>query len=111
MRRTLIAVTLAGALLAAVAPMSAARDPESCLAVNPAQPKCTFTVTSISTSGVVTGAVGSGDWLVVVKRGKQKFKIQPSSAEPEPLSFPYQIGDKVTATAKSAGSWVLAGHD
>lgn len=86
-------------------------DPESCQAINPVQPKCTFTVTSVSTSGTVTGAVGQGDWVVVVKRKKQKMKIVPAGTEPEPVAFAYMVGDKVTATVKSAGGWVIAGHD
>jgi hypothetical protein len=79
--------------------------------MNPAQPKCSFTVTSTSSSGVITGAVGAGDWIVIVKRGKKKLSIKPAGPEPEPVSFSYVEGDKVTATVKSAGGWVLAGHD
>jgi hypothetical protein len=86
-------------------------DPESCQAINPVQPKCTITITTESTSGTVTGAVGQGDWVVVVKRGKTKMSFGPTSAEPEPVSFNYVVGDKVTATVKSAGGWVVAGHD
>jgi hypothetical protein len=107
-------VVLAIASLAVAAPSSAVgmqRAPESCLAANPAQSTCTFTVTSASSSGTVTGAVGSGDWVVVVKRGKAKLTFKPPGAEPNPVSFTYQPGDKVTATVKSAGGWVLAGHD
>jgi hypothetical protein len=87
------------------------KDPESCLAQNPAQPKCSFVITSGSTSDVVTGAVGSGNWKVIVKRGKQKFTIKPAGIEPEPIEFAYKVRDKVTAKASGAGSWVLAGHD
>jgi hypothetical protein len=86
-------------------------EPESCQAINPAQPTCTFTVTSDSSSGTVTGAVGQGDWLVVVKRGRVKMTFGPTSTDPEPVSFKYLVGDKVTATVKSAGGWVVAGHD
>ena len=112
MRRMLVAATVAVALLApSAAPAEIADEPESCLAMNPAQPKCTFTVTTTSTSGTVTGGVGAGDWVVVVKRGKAKMKFGPASTEPEPVQFAYQAGDKVTATVKSAGGWVLAGHD
>ena len=88
-----------------------ARDPESCQAINPAQPKCTFTVTTLSTSNTVMGAVGQGDWIVVVKRKKAKLKFGPAGTDPEPVSFQYMVGDKVTATALSAGAWVIAGHD
>lgn len=106
-----IAAAVSTGLIASGASALARRDPESCQAVNPVQPKCTFTVTSMSTSGTVTGAVGQGDWIVVVKRKKLKMTIKPSSAEPEPVGFTYMVGDKVTATAKSAGAWVIAGHD
>ncbi|HEX2058712.1 MAG TPA: hypothetical protein VHI71_10115 [Actinomycetota bacterium] len=112
MRKTLVAIVAGVALVAhAPSPASEPDDPESCLAMNPAQPECTVTITSDSTSGVVTGAVGAGDWIVVVKRGRQKLTIEPSSAQPEPVQFEYEVGDKVKATVKSAGGWVLAGHD
>ena len=113
MRKVIVAAVAAGALLVAVpsAAVPAPKEPESCFALNPAQSTCSFTVTSVSSSGTVTGAVGAGDWIVVVKRGKQKLTIKPPSAEPAPVSFAYQEGDKVTATVKSAGGWVLAGHD
>ena len=112
MRKTLVAATVIGALLVpAASPAREADDPESCLAVNPAQPECKFTVTSLSTSGTVTGAVGAGDWTVVVKRGRQKLTFGPSTTEPEPVQFAYEIGDKVKAVVKSGGGWVLAGHD
>jgi hypothetical protein len=113
MRKAIVVAMAAASLLAAV-PSSAVevqREPESCWAVNPAQPKCTFTVTSDSSSGTVTGAVGAGEWIVVVKRGKAKLTFGPAGTEPGPVSFTYQVGDKVTATVKSAGGWVLAGHD
>lgn len=106
-----IAVAITGALIASGASAVERDDPESCQAINPAQPTCTFTVTSTSTSGTVTGAVGQGDWIVVVKRGKVKMKFGPSSTDPEPVAFNYMVGDKVTATVKSAGGWVIAGHD
>jgi hypothetical protein len=114
MRKALVGSAVAIALLAPTTAGSASltqNDPESCLAMNPAQPKCSFTVTSTSTSGTVTGAVGAGDWIVVVKRGKKKLTIKPAGPEPEPVAFAYMEGDKVTATVKSAGGWVLAGHD
>ena len=106
-----IAVAVCTVLLASGASALGRDDPESCQAVNPGQPQCTFTVTTMSTSGVVTGAVGQGDWIVVVKRKKVKLTITPSSTSPEPVSFQYMIGDKVTATVNSPGGWVIAGHD
>lgn len=112
MRTMLVAVTAVAALLVpAASPATGSDDPESCLATNPAQPECRFTITTASTSGVVTRAVGAGDWTVFVKRGKQKLTIEPSSTEPEPVQFEYAVGDKVRAVVKSAGGWVLAGHD
>jgi hypothetical protein len=114
MHKAILGTFLSLALVAPVAAVAAApdvREPESCLAMNPAQPKCTFEITSESTSQTVTGAVGAGTWKVIVKRGKQKLKIQPMAAEPEPVAFQYEIGDKVTAITTGAGSWVLAGHD
>ncbi len=116
MRTTLIGAVIAVALLAsgagATEPVTAERDdPESCLALNPAQPKCTFEVTSESISQTITGAIGQGTWKVIVKRGKTKEVIEPSGPEPEPIAFNYEVGDKVTAIASTPGSWVLAGHD
>lgn len=106
-----IAVAITGGLIASGAAALQRDEPESCQAFTPSQPKCTFTVTSVSTSGTVTGAVGMGDWVVVVKRGKVKMKFGPSSTEPEPVSFQYEVGDKVTATVKGTPGWVVAGHD
>jgi hypothetical protein len=113
MRKAIIGSVVAVALMApAPAPaVEDRREPESCQAYNPGQPTCTLTITSDSSSGTVTGAAGFGDWIVVVKRGKKKFTIAPSSTEPEPVSFEYEIGDKVTATVKSTPGFVVAGHD
>ncbi len=104
MRTALIGAVIAVALLASGAGATEAitverEDPESCLALNPAQPKCTFEVTSESMSQTITGAVGQGSWKVIVKRGKTKEVIAPSGSEPEPIAFDYEIGDKVTAIA------------
>ncbi|HWL64441.1 MAG TPA: hypothetical protein VNP73_00555 [Actinomycetota bacterium] len=118
MRKALVGVVAATALFVpTVSPAlgsgspttDTAREPESCYAFNPGQPTCSFTVTSTSSSGTVTGAVGPGDWVVVVKRGKQKIVLKPTS--PEPVAFAYQVGDKVKATVNAAGGFVLAGHD
>ena len=106
-----IAIALSMGLISTGASALERDESESCQAINPVQPSCSFTVTSVSSSGTVTGAVGQGDWFVVVKRGKTKMKFGPTSAEPEPVSFDYEVGDKVTATVKSAGGWVVAGHD
>jgi hypothetical protein len=106
-----IAVAISTGLLASGASAVERDDPESCQAVNPYQPTCSFTVTSMSTSGTITGAVGQGDWIVVVKRKKARFTIKPSGTEPEPIAFQYMVGDKVTATVNSSAGWVIAGHD
>lgn len=111
MYKAILGALVSVALMAPAAPALELRDPESCLALDPAQPKCTFTVTSESTSQTITGAVGAGTWKVIVKRGKQKLKIEPEGSEPEPVAFAYEVGDKVTAKASGPGSWVLAGHD
>jgi hypothetical protein len=109
--KLLLATAISMGLIASGASAFERDEPESCQAINPIQPKCTLTITSGSTSGTVTGAVGAGEWSVVVKRGKTKMKFGPTSTEPEPVSFSYEVGDKVTATVKSAGGWVVAGHD
>ncbi|MGH2757899.1 MAG: hypothetical protein ACRDI3_08935 [Actinomycetota bacterium] len=112
MRRTILGAVVSVALMAPAAPAFELQDePESCLAVNPAQPKCSFEITSESTSQTVTGAVGAGTWKVIVKRGKKKMVIQPAGPEPEPVAFAYEVGDKVTAITTGPGTWVLAGHD
>jgi hypothetical protein len=112
MRKAILGALVSVALMAPTAPALELRDePESCLAMNPTQPKCTFEITSESTSQTVTGAVGAGTWKVIVKRGKQKMMIKPAGAEPEPVAFQYEVGDKVTAITTGAGTWVLAGHD
>ncbi len=114
MRKSVIAVVaaLVGAalLVPASAPAVQLREPESCFAVNPGQPKCSFTATSESSSGTVTGAVGApGDWVVVIKRGKKKLTLK-GPGTPEPTGFEIIEGDKVTATQSGPG-WVLVGHD
>ena len=116
MRKALVGVLAATALFVPTAsavgsgsPVSESREPESCYAFNPGQPTCSFTVTSESSSGTVTGAVGPGDWVVTVKRGKQKIVLKPTS--PEPVSFAFQPGDKVSAKVNAAGGFVLTGHD
>jgi hypothetical protein len=111
MVRTSILALLIVGLMASAAPGAEKKTEEGCQAVNPGQPKCSFTIASGSTSGVVTGAVGQGDWSVLVKRGKQKIKFGPSGTDPEAVSFAYEIGDKVSVNVKSTGGWVVAGHD
>ena len=110
MRKALVATIVAGALLVpATSPAVELDEPESCVAVNPGQPTCSFTATSESSSGTVTGAFGPGDWVVTVVRGKKKIVFK-SPGSPEPVSFAFLPGDKVTAKLSSPG-WVLVGHD
>ena len=110
MRKALVATIAAGALLVpATSPAVELDEPESCFAVNPGQPKCSFTATSESSSGTITGAVGPGDWVVTVVRGKKKITFK-GDGTPAPVAFPFEAGDKVTASLSSPG-WVLVGHD
>ena len=110
MRKSIVAVITGAALLVpATAPAIEVREPESCFAAYGAMPSCSFTATSESSSGTITGAVGPGTWVVVVTRGKKKITIK-SPAQPEPVAFPFEVGDKVKATVTSPG-WVLVGHD
>jgi hypothetical protein len=101
------------ALVVGLVPASAAEDdqPEGCLAINPVQPKCTFTATE-NTAGPVSGAAGTGDWVVKIKRGKKSFSLRSTSVygEPSSVEFLYKKGDKVTAVA-SSGGMVVAGGD
>lgn len=108
MRRLIVAVATAGLLLAPAA--GEAKGPnDSCLAVNPAQPQCSFTVTENATTPV-SGAVGRGDWVVIIKRGKVKTTLHsPSGGDPTAESFAFIAGDNVTAKALSPGSGVLTG--
>lgn len=109
MRNVIVGIAVA-AIVAAPSAVGAARGPnDRCVAVNPAQSQCSFTVTETATTPV-TGAAGRGDWIVIVKRGKVKTPIKsPSSGEPTAISYPLTAGDKVTAKALSAGSSVIAG--
>lgn len=89
------------------------REPEGCQAINPIQPKCTFTVTE-SMEGPIAGAAGYGTWVVKVKRGKKKVAtIKPPGGYGEPYAeeYLYKKGDKVTVIAVSSGSGVTAGGD
>src|SRR3990170_7724675 len=101
------------ALVVGLVPASAAEDdqPEGCLAINPVQPKCSFTVTE-NTTGPVSGAAGTGNWIVKIKRGKKSFTLRSSSfyGEPSSVEFLYKKGDKVKVTA-SSGGMVVAGGD
>jgi hypothetical protein len=86
-------------------------EPEGCQAVNPVAPTCSFTVLE-DMDGPVAGAAGYGTWIVKIKRGKQKMKLKsPASGEPTASEFLFEQGDKVSVTAVSAGSGVIAGGD
>lgn len=86
------------------------RAPEGCQAFNPVQPSCTYTVTHTSATPV-TGVAGVGDWVVKVKRGRQKLTFSsPNYGEPTAMEIAFKDGDKVTATALSPGSGLTVGH-
>ena len=109
MRKLMIGTAVIGLVLAPSAVGAQGAPDDYCLAVNPVQPTCTFTVTDTATTPV-TGAVGRGDWIVIVKRGKVKTALKsPSSGEPTATSYGLVAGDKVTAKALSPGSAVLTG--
>jgi hypothetical protein len=85
--------------------------PEGCEAMNPAVPSCSFTVAE-SMSGPVSGVAGEGTWVVKVKRGKQKIKLNsPSGGAPFVIEFLFRAGDKVTAIAVSPGASLIVGGD
>ena len=108
MRRLFAAVAVTGLVMAPAAVEAKGPD-DHCLAVNPAQPQCSFTVVENATTPV-SGAAGRGDWVVIVKRGKVKTLLRsPSGGDPTATSFAFMTGDKVTAKALSPGSAVLTG--
>ena len=45
----------------------------------------------------------------MVKRGKKKF-VMKSASGVGGYSIAFKVGDVVTATANTHGSWVLVGH-
>jgi hypothetical protein len=109
MRKFIAGMAAVGIVLVPVSEGLARGPQDSCMAFNPAQPKCSFTV-SENASTPVSGAVGRGDWVVTVKRGKTKFLLKsPSGGDPTATSFAFQKGDKVTAKAITPGSGVLTG--
>ena len=85
-------------------------EPEGCQAFNPGQPTCKFTAT-IDSESPVSGATGSGSWVVTVKRVGEKKPIVLKPADPYGgvVEFAYQQGDKVTAKALSPGTMMTAG--
>lgn len=116
MRKLVIAGIITGMTLlpgageAAVGEGSSAREPESCQAFNPGQPKCTFTATSASATPV-SGVAGAGSWVVIVKRGKLKTVYKsPAAGEPTAVGFAIAPGDKITAKALTPGSGLIVGH-
>jgi hypothetical protein len=112
MRSWWVAAAAATAVLFSMVGIAGAQDaPEGCEAMNPAAPTCSFTVAE-SMSGPVTGVAGEGTWVVKVKRGKQKIKLtSPASGAPTAVTFTFQAGDKVTATAVSPGAALIVGGD
>ncbi len=118
MRKAIVAsLTVAALALPASAPAQPAsapaqdvvKAPEFCVAFNPGQTTCHFEVTTDDTYGN-TGALGPGEWFVLVKRGKKKIKFK-STGSPDGVAFTYKPGDHVYATVTSPGGVVLAGHD
>ncbi|MCA1705333.1 MAG: hypothetical protein LC808_19575 [Actinobacteria bacterium] len=108
MRRIIIGVVTASLLTLSLG-QATASPPEACLAANPGQPKCTFKITSDSNAQTPTGSEGYGSWQVIVKRGAKKY-VMKSAASVNGYAFTFKVGDVVTATAKTPGSWVLVGH-
>lgn len=83
--------------------------PDGCVAINPAQPTCTFTAEGVDTFG---GVAGNGSWIVKVKVGKRTTTYRsPSSGEPTGVQFMIPAGAKVTATATAAGSGLVVGGE
>jgi hypothetical protein len=108
MRKLIVGTAVAGLLLA---PSSVgAKGPnDQCFASNPGTSTCSFTVSESATTPV-TGAVGRGTWVVIVKRGKVKTTLKsPSNGDPTATSYTFMAGDKVTAKALAPGSAVLTG--
>ncbi len=106
-----ILTTLGLAIPAATATSVTFDDaPEGCLAVNPAQPTCSYKAAeAVNTFG---GAAGRGSWIVKVKVGKKTTTYQsPASGEPYGTQFMIPAGATVTATATSAGSGVIVGGE
>lgn len=103
---------LAAALMvvpAGIAGSAGIDAPESCEAINPVQPTCTFTAEGVDTFG---GVAGSGSWIVKVKVGKRTTTYKsPASGEPTGEQFMIPAGAKVTATATAAGSSLIVGGE
>ena len=88
----------------------AAREPEGCQVLNPAQPKCSFTVTHEGTSPV-SGIFGWGEWVVKIKVGKKTEVYEsPATGEPSVVEMTIPEGAKVTMEALSPGSGGTTGH-
>lgn len=108
MRRLFVGMAVAGLVLAPGA-VEARGPSDQCLAANPGQPTCSFTVVENATTPV-SGAAGEGSWIVTIKRGKTKTTLKaPAGGEPTALSYAFMTGDKVTAKALTPGSFVLTG--
>ena len=104
-------------LLAAVALLAPAaqgasltKEPEGCQAFNPGQPTCTFTAT-MDAGSPVSGGIGSGSWVVKVKRPGEKKPIVFKPADPYGgfVEFAYREGDVVSAEALTPGTLMTAG--
>ena len=101
---------IASLVFGSVAQGSPTFAPEGCQAFNPGQPTCTFTAT-VDAQTPVSGASGSGSWIVSVKRpGERKPIVLKSDSPPGAVvEFAYKKGDKVTAKALTPGTIMTAG--
>ncbi|MEA2477050.1 MAG: hypothetical protein QOC87_1249 [Actinomycetota bacterium] len=111
MRRVVFFATAFGLALTPVhvSAMTGRGPTDECLAVNPGQAQCSFTVTQDAATPV-SGAAGRGSWIVTIKSGKVKTTLKsPSGGDPTALSYALKAGDKVTAKALTPGSAVVAG--
>ena len=116
MRGVVIGVVVAG-LLSLPASVGQAmtldeREPEGCEAMNPVAPDLQFHRAGLD-GWPRRGCRRVGHWIVKVKRGKKTVAVlkSPPSGEPTAVEFLYQQGDKVSVSAVSPGSSVIAGGD
>ena len=110
MKKVLAGMILAVLPLAGAATAATVAEPEGCQAFNPGQPTCTFTAT-MDAQTPVSGGMGSGSWIVKVKRPGEKKPIVLKPVDPYGgvVEFAYQEGDKVSAEALTPGTLMTAG--
>lgn len=67
---------------------------EGCQAMDPLQPKCSYTVTHTSETPI-TGVGGIGDWVVEIERGRKTIRIEsPANGQLWMLEIAFKVGDK-----------------